>query len=141
MTTIFCFSSQTANDSSETSSGFSKFLACILYSDFDTFSEIKQTEILDGCQFIVRKVAHFSIYGLLGILTFIACYFSKIKISPIICLLYAVSDEVHQHFVKGRSCELRDIIIDFGGSLTGIIGMTIIFFIVSKIKQRKGRSK
>ena len=33
--------------------------------------------------------------------------------------LYAVSDEVHQYFVPGRSCELRDMLIDACGVAVG----------------------
>ena len=34
--------------------------------------------------------------------------------------LYAVTDEIHQYFVPGRSCEFRDICIDSAGVLCGI---------------------
>ncbi|MDD5979931.1 MAG: VanZ family protein, partial [bacterium] len=32
----------------------------------------------------------------------------SIYLSIIICLLYAISDEFHQSFVPGRSCQLYD---------------------------------
>ena len=32
--------------------------------------------------------------------------------SILIGALYAVSDEIHQLFIVGRSCEIRDVIID-----------------------------
>lgn len=139
MILIFSFSAQHAEQSQETSGGFSEILANILYSDFEILSPQRQTEILSNCQFIVRKAAHFSIYGMLGILTLISCKFSNIGkyqfISAIICLIYAISDEIHQYFVDGRSCELRDVIIDFSGSVTGISGILIIFYIISKIRK------
>ena len=34
---------------------------------------------------------------------------------------YAVTDEFHQAFVPGRSCELRDVVIDSCGVLTGVL--------------------
>lgn len=34
-------------------------------------------------------------------------------------MLYAVSDELHQWFVEGRSCELRDVGIDTTGVILG----------------------
>lgn len=141
MIVIFCFSAQPAEQSSETSSGFSKILAEIFFSDFDSLSSSRQTEILNSCQFIVRKTAHFSIYCLLGILSTTACKVSKLKTyrlkAAIICLLYAISDEIHQYFVKGRSCEFRDVLIDFSGAITGILLITAVFIIVRKIKNRK----
>jgi VanZ family protein len=41
---------------------------------------------------------------------------------PWICgTLYAVSDEIHQLFVEGRSCELRDMLIDSAGVAAGVL--------------------
>jgi len=34
-------------------------------------------------------------------------------------MAYAVSDELHQWFVEGRSCELRDVGIDTMGVILG----------------------
>ena len=42
--------------------------------------------------------------------------------SLLICIMYAVSDEVHQSFVIGRAGRLLDVFIDTLGSITGIIG-------------------
>ena len=41
-------------------------------------------------------------------------------ISIILCIIYATSDEIHQLFVPGRACQLRDILIDSIGSITGV---------------------
>ena len=41
--------------------------------------------------------------------------------------LYAVSDEIHQVFIDGRSCELRDIAIDAGGVLLGVLIIHLIW--------------
>ena len=69
--------------------------------------------------FLVRKLAHFLLFFLLEMLV----YFSirSIKYSFIFVSLYAVLDEVHQYFVPGRSCELRDMIIDISGCVLSII--------------------
>ena len=48
-------------------------------------------------------------------------------------VLYSVTDEIHQMFVPGRSCELRDVAIDSCGVATGILLCTIIK------KWKKGR--
>ena len=39
----------------------------------------------------------------------------------ILCVLYSISDEVHQYFVPGRSCELRDILIDISGCILAVL--------------------
>ncbi|MBE6845628.1 MAG: VanZ family protein [Ruminococcus sp.] len=141
MTMIFMFSAQQADESLKTSGGFSEIFAKLFYSEYENLSSLEQTEIINKCQFFVRKAAHFSIYGVLGILTVIACKLSDIKhyqvIAALICLLYAASDELHQKFVEGRSGELRDVIIDFSGSLTGIFFTICIFYFVIKYKKRR----
>jgi VanZ family protein len=49
--------------------------------------------------------------------------------SLLICLIYSISDEVHQIFVPGRSGEVFDVLIDTLGSF---IGINILY----KIKSR-----
>ena len=74
---------------------------------------------------IIRKTAHLFEYFVLGILVF--CMLKSFNIKKLIlfsgltCILYSVSDEIHQMFVVGRSCELRDMLIDSLGSILGII--------------------
>ena len=68
--------------------------------------------------FLVRKSAHFLTYLVLSVLTMNALRRSGIKgvrqitIAIGICVLYAISDEVHQLFVPGRSGQLRDVLLD-----------------------------
>ena len=86
--------------------------------------------------FAVRKTAHFMEYLVLG-----SCLLSAVRewrpegtgqidmtslireglLSWGIAAAYAVSDEVHQIYVPGRSCELRDVVIDSCGALLGIV--------------------
>ena len=90
---------------------------------------------------IVRKMAHFSIYFVFSVLMylFISRYNIKnksVKLSAVsICLLYAISDEIHQYFVPGRSCEIRDVFIDLCGILSGIILICLIKQIKSKLNK------
>ena len=35
--------------------------------------------------------------------------------------LYAISDEVHQHFVEGRHAAALDVLIDATGALVGVL--------------------
>lgn len=46
--------------------------------------------------------------------------------------LYAVSDELHQSFVPGRSCELRDMLIDACGVAAGV---AILWFYTKNKRQ------
>jgi VanZ family protein len=74
----------------------------------------------------VRKYAHFFIFLVLGML--IAGILKKLGvkgfrgavIALLICVLFAVSDELHQLFVIGRGAQARDVLIDSAGSAVGI---------------------
>jgi uncharacterized membrane protein YhaH (DUF805 family) len=44
----------------------------------------------------------------------------------LISLAYALSDEFHQLFVIGRFCSLKDVLIDFMGSLCAILTIKVI---------------
>ena len=140
--TIFCFSNQPAEESSNTSGGFIKFILEI--NPFTkNLEEAKKIELQEGLQHIVRKCAHFSIYTVLGI--FIMAYTNtynielneKALISFVFGVLYAITDEVHQSFVPGRSCEFRDVCIDGSGVLLGTIMVSIFIVINSKLKEGK----
>src|SRR5699024_7793590 len=80
----------------------------------------------------IRKGAHFTAYLILGIFAMFAIGRNKshamyqISLSFFICLLYAISDEIHQLFIPGRSGEVGDVIIDAVGAFCGI-GLYIIF--------------
>ena len=85
--------------------------------------------------FIVRKGAHFTEYMILGCFMVPAVeeWMSPDQaqmpdpawrnrfISWLTGTLYAVTDEIHQSFVPGRSCELRDMGIDSCGVLAGVL--------------------
>jgi len=47
--------------------------------------------------------------------------------------LYALTDEVHQSFVPGRSCEIRDILIDSCGVAAGVL-------IMAALRSRRAKS-
>ena len=78
----------------------------------------------DLVSFVVRKSAHFTEFLLLGVSLFLTVRDLRKRASfwiPwAIGAAYAVSDEVHQLFVPGRSCEVRDMIIDACGVLVGV---------------------
>lgn len=98
----------------------------------------------------IRKIAHFMMFSILGMLSCCTglCEFGKTKLKPLlkctaiassICILYAIFDEIHQLFVKGRSAELRDILIDSAGSVLGIlicIGLYLTCQILRKNKNK-----
>lgn len=117
---IFVMSSFNANESAN------QFNIIVHYISY--LFNINNLELLS---FIVRKIAHFSEYLILGILIYNYCL--RLDLSTLLCLLYALSDEIHQIFIPGRSCQIRDIIIDLLGAIFGIL----ILHLYNKRKRRK----
>ena len=78
--------------------------------------------------FLVRKSAHIIAYFVLGVLMYRALRVSIRRwpartvagLALLSCSLYAVTDEIHQLFVLGRSGELRDVMIDSIAALVGV---------------------
>jgi len=134
MSIIFMFSNQPATESSKLSDGFISTTIGNIYKVFNkNVTETKLTKIKEKYTTPVRKTAHFSIYLILGLLTTLLIkeynYENRkqIIIAILICILYAISDEIHQLFVPGRSGELKDILIDTTGSSLGILITNMIF--------------
>lgn len=66
----------------------------------------------------LRKLAHATEYAVLGALLERAL--SRPLPALALGLAYAVSDELHQHFVPGRTGDPRDVAIDALGVFVGI---------------------
>ncbi|MEG0377247.1 MAG: VanZ family protein [Eubacterium sp.] len=143
MALIFWFSAQNSDESSAMSGGIVGFIMDIIRHLFLGISEEAASTLEYHLVFIIRKAAHASIYCGLSILVYFAIdtinlkRVSKISITGVICLLYAASDELHQRFVPGRSCEFRDMCIDFGGALLGIGVVIFGQWMMNKIKHKK----
>jgi VanZ family protein len=141
MTTIFIFSSQEASSSDEMSLSFAEVF--VRFFDFNgSLSDMQVEKICAGLNFIVRKGAHFSIYGLLGIL--IALLLSQygfygikqFTYSVFSAFLYACTDEFHQTFVKGRSGQLRDVGIDTAGAICAVAVLLLLTSLIKKFRKR-----
>lgn len=80
----------------------------------------------DVLSLVIRKTAHFSSYLILGIFIFRALdtyqieLSQKVYMSIMLCVGYAISDEIHQLFVEGRAGTMSDVLIDSMGSATSI---------------------
>ena len=123
MSLIFNLSSQVREESNQLSTGITVFIEKIIekINSFDVNFDIK---IINH---IVRKNAHFFIYLVLGILVINAIRKSK-YLALLICVFYAISDELHQSFVQGRGPGIKDVLIDSVGAYVGIL----IFIVIMK---------
>ena len=136
---IFSMSCENAEESSNTSGQTIKVVLSTV-PEFEKQPEEVKVNIIEELQFIVRKSAHFIGYMILGILAsgLILQYENinkKYPLAFLICVIYAISDEIHQLFVPGRAGQVRDVLIDSAGSLLGII--LVMAFVKILIKFNK----
>lgn len=68
---------------------------------------------------ILRKLAHLTEYAILGAL--LARALARPELAIAIGALYATSDEIHQHFVRGRHAAWYDVLIDTIGLSVGVL--------------------
>lgn len=86
---------------------------------------------------LMRKSAHFIAYLILGFLVShamkndgsTALAWKRRGASLLLCVAYAISDEIHQIFVPGRGPLVKDILIDGAGAVIGIM----LYFGVRKL--------
>lgn len=145
---IFQFSAKPAVNSDESSRTVAN-LVIKLYEDISDH-ELEDGEriyLIDTVNHVIRKGAHFTEYAILACSVAFHLYVwgkrrkSILFIATAISALYAISDEVHQLYVPGRSGELRDVIIDSCGAITGAFLFCVIWLIISKIKTRKTKEE
>lgn len=132
MAVIYSFSSKDGEESSNQS-------GCIVEAVQEILDVEFKEEETDTFTFIVRKMAHFTEYAILGILYMGMIYeLVKTKIFMVIfstfaCMIYAITDEIHQGFVGGRSPQITDVMIDTtGGVIGGMICLTALIWIAKK---------
>lgn len=133
---IFYLSHQPATESNQLSTGITEVI-------IQTIEKVAPNLELDirSLNHIARKNAHFFAYLVLGVLVINALRvsgvrgYSRIGLALLICVLYAISDEVHQIFIPGRSGEVRDVLIDSAGSSVGILVYMVVGRLVGKSKR------
>ncbi len=85
----------------------------------------------------IRKTAHALEFCGLSLLFYNAYYQSfcapQAALSLISTVLYAASDEIHQYFVLGRACQLRDVFVDFLGAAAGVVFCTLVTVCIRRI--------
>lgn len=144
MVLIFSFSAENRETSGDRSHGVTETIVEIVVKDYETMTPAEQEEVIATYHPPIRKLAHFCEFGLLGLLS--AAFMNALGkgkkwlwwvIPAIFCLLYAISDEVHQIFTN-RGPAVTDVLIDFSGSITGIVGINLILLLVFHlIRKRK----
>ncbi len=137
---VFLMSCQPAAVSTQSSGRVIRTIAKIVIDDFERKPMEYQINLISSLQFFVRKTAHFILYFSLGFsvcgcaLTFENT--TKLRNSLValgVSVLYAVSDEIHQLLVPGRSGQVNDVLLDTVGIVCGILFINLMFFVVRKL--------
>ncbi len=87
---------------------------------------------------LVRKLAHFGEYTLLGVLMGALLWLKKRRsffrwsYALLCALAVAVLDESIQLFSPGRAAQVTDVLLDTAGSLTGLLLMAAVMAIASR---------
>ena len=134
---IFIFSNSAA--SASTSNGMSLTVSEWVRPVLNTVGLHPETDFLN---FVIRKLAHFSEYALLGVLIGLAYRLQpwswmKGKVALLPFFIIPVLDENLQRFSSGRSCELRDMLIDSAGMAVGMILVIALLMILSNRKKQE----
>lgn len=89
---------------------------------------------------IIRKLAHFCFFGIEGFLLGLASLNTfrgrfSVGMPVVACAAMAALNEYRQMFAEGRSCEVRDMLIDFSGAVLGIVLAALIFAACTRAKR------
>lgn len=145
MITIFLFSAQSAQNSSKLSGKIVDVVIKIVLPHYKDLSYEQQQQIKEKVTLVVRKLAHFTEFAVLGfflmihllsykpyIKSFNFKMFIRACISWVIGVLYAFSDELHQMFVTDRYSSIYDVMIDSSGVLVGVFLLILILPLIFK---------
>ena len=137
---IFNFSNQDSEKSGSTSQKVTEAITKDIKS-IQKLNKNEKAKVIDKIEDVIRKIAHFSLYALIGFLlmalfsTYNINEKNKIISTIIIGAIYAISDEFHQSFISGRSGQVSDVFLDTLGVTVG--GLFILLIIKTVKKFRK----
>lgn len=140
MATIFYFSAQKAEASDATSGGLVEIVMGYITKITGEISADAYTGIENTVTFIVRKAAHFLEFAALGFFAeaHILTFLNKRTwlFSSLFSVLYAASDEFHQHFVSERAPRFFDVCVDSAGAVCGILLVLVAVAIYKRVREK-----
>lgn len=143
-----------------TISSVGKFTGKVIYGD-ETSPYTYEVQVTIVCNektfsqsfiyFIRKSVGHFGLFFIISALGFLSLFILdcfKINNKKILCaaiclfgLVLAVTTELIQKLTPGRTCSVKDMLIDFSGFISAAAIMLIIYIIINIIKKRKFNDK
>ena len=146
MWVIFGFSGQNGDESGSISRKITEAVTKNI-SSIQNLEKQEKEKVLNKIEHIIRKLAHFSLYAVIGFLlmslmsTYKLKQKNRILVSCSIGLLYAISDEIHQAFIPGRGSQIADVGIDFSGVVVGMcVVLVAISFYTNKTVKRENHT-
>lgn len=137
---IFFFSAQNGEDSADTSGKVVDWLIGLVVKGYELLDAIRQREIYETASLLVRKLAHFSEFALLGFLVRLLMHSYRVRFgwgwAWLASTLYACTDELHQMFSDARGPSLKDVGIDSLGAAAGI-GVACLLLALFAARQRR----
>lgn len=145
---IFSFSAKNGEQSTKESNQVGTIVGKLLVPHYTEWTSSRQTTFALKIDHIIRKSAHAIEYAVLGLLIAGAYIDNRMKLRRQILFpwsigfLYAITDEMHQLYVPGRSGQVSDVLLDSAGVLLGVMIVNCLFgFIRELIDKRCGRGK
>ena len=85
----------------------------------------------EGLDFVIRKVGHAAVFGILALLLWRALLVTSSLRRPwawavALTVLYAIVDELHQGVVSGRYASIADVGIDAAGAVIAVAVVTLV---------------
>ena len=107
---------------------FETALSALSIPYWNTTISIEERGYYHFVEFLLRKSAHFVLFGLLavGIFLSLPSRLPRFLIASASTLLLACIDETHQFFTGGRTATFRDVLLDMSGALTFLLILQII---------------
>lgn len=141
---IFGFSAADAEESQSTSDKITEVIVETMYDGFYDRPQDVQEELWNQVSFVVRKTGHFGEYAILAMLiTAFLLTFDLFRentgytlLAVLFCAIYAVTDEVHQGFVDGRSPKVMDVCIDTAGAFVSAMICILLWRFISYMRER-----
>lgn len=137
---IFAFSAQNGETSGALSSGITRWVLGVAVPNWENLPATEQVRLLDILGLVIRKMAHFSEYALLGacLMLHIRQIQTKVRL-PLPWLVawgvgtaYAATDELHQGLVGGRHPAVTDVCIDSSGVIAGVGMLLLVLFLLHR---------
>ena len=139
-------SAKISKESNKTSKKIATGVATVIVDDYESLPKPEQKKHVSIINGKIRSIAHFVEFVPLGFLFYLLAmsifdmrekklyrkFLMYAIIAILLTLLVALGDEIHQLYVKGRTFQIRDILVDTSGALLGCIVAFIPTYVLRK---------